>query len=107
TNNGLFLGSAVAYGGAGWRLGFDRFNEHGRNSITLERSLRLDWLPSMADASPNTHPDVMWSAGGEAVRFYGAREFGLSATATYELNRNLVQNKDAFNLRTVFSVRGW
>lgn len=107
TNNGLFLGSAEAYGGSGWRLGLDQFDTRGRRSLILERSLRLDWLPSQATASPDTRPDVMWAAGAEGVRFYGQREFGVSVTTTYELNRNLVQKHDAFNLRTVFSVRGW
>ncbi|MEO7359351.1 MAG: capsule assembly Wzi family protein, partial [Gemmatimonadaceae bacterium] len=107
TNNGLFLGSAEAFGGAGWRLGFDQFRTSGRRSITLERSLRLDWLPSLASASKDARPDVLWSAGAEAVRFRGHREFGLSVLTTYELNRNLVQKNDAFNLRMVLSTRGW
>ena len=107
TNNGLFLGSAEVYGGAAWRLGFDQYRATGRRSLTLERSLRLDWLPSLAAASQETRPDVLWSAGAETVRFRGSREFGLSVLTTYELNRNLVQKHDALNLRLVFSAKGW
>lgn len=107
TNNGLFLGSAEAYGGAAWRAGFDQFDERGRQSFTLDRSLRLDWLPSIDPNISYVRPDVLWSVGSETVRFHAKREFGLSVKATYELNRNLVQKQNGFNLRTVFSARGW
>ncbi len=107
TNNGLFLGSAEAYGGAGFRLGFDRFDTRGRQSLTVERSLRLDWLPGQLTTGKEVQPDVVWAVGGEAVRFKGRREFGLSVSTMIDLNRNLIQNHDVFNLRTAFSVRGW
>lgn len=107
TNNGLFLGSPEVYGGAGFRLGVDQFDTRGRRSLTVERSLRLDWLPGPTIAGLEVQPDVMWTLGGEAVRFKGRREFGVSVTTTIDLNRNLIQNHDVFNLRTTFSVRGW
>lgn len=107
TQNGLFLGSAEAYGGAAWRLGLDQFNASGRRSITIERTMRLDWLLSTRYESQNKRPDILWSLGAETVQFRGKREFGVSLQTTYELNRNLVQGSDGFNLRTVFSARGW
>ena len=107
TNNGLFLGSAEAYGGAGFRLGIDQFDARGRRSLTLERSLRLDWLPGLQATGREVHPDVLWAIGGEALRFKGHREFGVSVTTLLDLNRNLIENHDVFNLRAAFLVRGW
>jgi hypothetical protein len=107
TNNGLLLGSPEAYGGAGWRLGLDQFNEKGRTSFIVERNLRLDWLPATVTVGREIHPDVVWAIGGEALRFKGNREFGLSVTSMLNLNRNIERGHDVFNLRTALTVRGW
>ncbi|MGV3710372.1 MAG: hypothetical protein ACO1Q7_16180 [Gemmatimonas sp.] len=107
TNRGLFLGSAEAYGGAGWRLGFDRYSSRGRHTLTLERSLRLDWLPGLPITARTVQPDVVYGVGAEALRFRGAREYGLSLSGQFNLNRNLVPGNDVFNVRAAFVVRGW
>lgn len=105
TNNGLLLGSPGAYGGAAWRVGLDQFDAGGRSSITLERALRLDWLPT-ASASDLLSPDVVYGLGGEAMRFIGAREASFGATLQFDLNRNLRPGHDVANLRVTMSIRG-
>jgi hypothetical protein len=107
TNRGLFLGSAEAYGGAGWRLGFDQYSTRGRHTLTLDRSLRLDWLPGLPITTRTVQPDVLWGISAETLRFRGTREYGLSLGSQLNLNRNLVTGNDVFNLRAAFVVRGW
>lgn len=107
TNNGLFLGSAQAYGGAAWRLGFDRYHPKGRSSFIIERTLRMDWLPVLNLADRGVRPDVIWAIGAEALRFKGRRELAATVQTGINLNRNIRPNYDVLNLRTTFSVRGW
>ena len=107
TNRGLFLGSPEAYGGAGWRAGYDQFDRRGRTSFTVERALRLDWLPT-AEADGNiVSPDVIFGVGAEAMRLVGAREMTLSLNTMVNLNRNLVRGHDVPNVRLAVSVRGF
>ncbi len=106
TNHGLLLGSPEAYGGAGWRVSVDQFDTRGRTSLSLERSLRLDWLPGSTDAA-QLQPDVLWALRAEAMRFAGDREYTLSIAPMIDLNRNLQPGHDVLNLRVAFSVRGF
>lgn len=106
TLNGLILGSAEAYGGAGWRIGVDEFSPSGRRSIGLERSLRFDWLPTLVPGAPD-HPDVTYGVRAEVVRFKGEREYGVTLIPAIDLNRNLVTHNDVFNLTAAITVRGW
>ena len=107
TVDGLILGSPEAYGGAGWRLGLDDFTPSGSRSITLERSLRFDWLPTLPLNGPMVQPDVIYDVRLALLRFDGNREYGFSLVPAVDLNRNLVSGHDVFNLLAEISVRGW
>ena len=107
TNNGLFLGSPEAYGGAAWRAVMNQFTPAGRTSVAFERSLRLDWLPGTAVIPDATHPDVVWALGFERMRFSGKRDYTFSFTGMLDANRNLVHNNNVFNVRAALTVRGW
>jgi hypothetical protein len=107
THAGLLLGAPEAYGGAAWRTGVDQFMPAGRLSVTLERALRLDWLPGVAQQRNQVTRDVVYAVGAEMVRFVGGAEVGGAATAMVELNRNLVRRNDAPNLRLALWWRGF
>lgn len=107
TVNGLFLGSASAYGGTGWRLATDRYTTQGRRSVVVERRLLKDWLPT-APTTAGRSPEVQYGARYELVRF-GAkgREIGAVAGLNYTLNRNTVSHSDALGLQASVRWRGW
>jgi hypothetical protein len=104
TLNGLILGSPEAYTGAGWRLVLDEFTPGGRRSVSLERFLRLDWLPTQPQSAP-IHPDVLYAVRGEWVRFQRGRELGITVAPALDLNRNMVAGHDVFNLLVALSAR--
>ena len=79
TVNGLFLGSATAYGGAGWRLATDSYTAQGRRSVVVERRLLKDWLP-VAPTAAGRAPEVQYGTRYEALRF-GKKGRELSASA--------------------------
>lgn len=106
TVDGRFLGSAEAYGGAAWRFGVDRYTARGRESIGLERSLRFDWLPTLA-STKGVRPDVIYGLRGEILRFHGRREYGVTLMPAVDLNRNMIVGNDVFNLNAAVTVRGW
>ena len=107
THAGQLLGAPEAYGGAAWRTGVDQFSPAGRVSFTLERALRLDWLPGVTLARNAVPRDVVYGAGAEVVRFVGGMEVGGAVTAMMELNRNLERGNDAPNLRLAAWFRGF
>ncbi len=108
TLNGLILGSPEAYGGAAWRLGIDEFTSRGRRSVSLERSLRLDWLPTEpAAAAGVVHPDVIYAIRAEVLSFRGPRTVGVTLIPAVDLNRNLVAHHDVLNVTAAVSMRGW
>ena len=107
TLNGLILGSAEAYGGAAWRIGYDSFTPEGRRSVTLERSLRFDWLPTATASSGIVHPDVIYDVRADVLRFRGSRDYGITLIPAVDLNRDLVAGHDVFNLTAAVTVRGW
>jgi len=107
THHGMLLGSPEAYGGAAWRTGVDQFTPAGRVSISLERALRLDWLPDTPQQRNQVPRDVVYALGAEMMRFVGGMEVGGAATAMVELNRNLEPGNDAPNLRLSLWVRGF
>jgi hypothetical protein len=106
TVDGLILGSPEAYGGAAWRLGVDDYTPGGRRSISLERAMRFDWLPTRTDSSL-VHPDVIYALRAEVVRFYGSADWGITVIPSIDLNRNLVQGSDLFNVAVALTLRGW
>lgn len=107
TVNGQILGSATAYGGAGWRVARDVYTAAGRQSIVIERRLLRDWLPVAAGADGRA-PEVRYGARVEQLRFRGRnRELGGSVGLSYTLNRNTVPGQDALNLQLGVQWRGW
>lgn len=99
TVNGLLLGSPAAYGGAGWTLGLDDYTPTGRQSFSLERTLRLDWLPNQPPPSEVfVHPDVIYDVRADFLRFKGRHDYGIVVVPAIDLNRNLVAHHDVFNL---------
>jgi hypothetical protein len=106
TVNGLLLGAPDAYGGSGWRIGMDEFTTAGRRSLTFERSLRFDWLPTLGNTTL-VHPDVIYDVRVELLRFRGAREYALTIVPAIDLNRNLVAHNDVWNLMVALTTRGW
>lgn len=102
TVNGLILGSPDAYGGSGWRIGVDDYTASGRRSTTFERSLRLDWLPTLGN-SP--HPDVIYAVRQEWVRFGKKADYGFTIVPAFDFNRNL--GHDTANLAAAITVTGW
>lgn len=107
TVNGLFLGSATAYGGAGWRLATDRYTLRGRQSVVVERRLLKDWLP-VAPTSAGRSPEVQYGSRYEWLRFgTKGRELGAAAGLSYTLNRNTMSHSDALGLQASVRWRGW
>ena len=106
TLNGLLLGSPEAYGGAAWRLGLDEYTPAGRQSVSLERSLRFDWLPTRTDAT-QVRPDVVYAVRLERLRFHGRSDYSFALIPAVDLNRNLVAGRNVFNLTAVITMRGW
>lgn len=107
TINGRFLGSATAYGGAGWRLGRDTYTDKGRRSWVLERQLLKDWLPVAAPAEGRA-PEVRYGLHTEWLRFRPKhRDLGVSAGVSYTLNHNTERGHDAVNVQASVRWRGW
>jgi hypothetical protein len=104
--NGLLLGSPEAYGGAAWRLGYDELIPSGRRTVSIERSLRVDWLPTLASPK-GISPDVLYALRLERLYFRRGMEYGLTLIPALDFNRNLVTGHDAFNLTAAATVRGW
>lgn len=106
TVNGQILGSATAYGGAGWRIARDVYTTAGRRSVVIERRLLRDWLPAAAGPEGRA-PEVRYGVRLEQLRFRsGKRELGGSAGLSYTLNRNTVPGRDALNLQLGLVWRG-
>lgn len=106
TFDGMILGSPEAYGGSGWSFGLDEYTPAGRRSVSLERTLRFDWLPTRPSTT-NVHPDVIYGVRLEMLRFHGRQDYGFTLIPAIDLNRNLVAHHDVPNLTAVVSARGW
>jgi hypothetical protein len=107
TVDGLILGSPEAYGGAAWRLGLDEYSPSGRRSISLERSMRFDWLPTDTTTNTLVHPDVIYALRLELLRFHGNADWRATVIPAIDLNRNLVAGSNVFNLAVGFTFHGW
>ena len=106
TVDGLILGSPEAYGGAAWRVGYDEYSVNGRMSLSLERSLRFDWLPTEPTTGAMPHPDVIYALRADLVRFSGKNDFTVTLIPALDLNRNLVPGNNVFNLTAAVTLRG-
>lgn len=106
TNRGQILGSVLAYGGSGGTVTYERYHEAGRERWSVERQLRLDWLPTLG-SSGTRHAEVMYALRFDVLRFVGAREWGFTVAPAYVLNRNLERGNDLFSLELGLRWRGW
>ncbi len=97
--NGRILGIEEAFTGAGTRVSLDRYDRAGRRTISFSRQVRAAWLGS--------RPDVMLSLRYEQLRFGPSRDLSFTIQPTYELNRDGVVGKSAFNLALGFGVNGF
>jgi len=103
THLGQLLGSPSAYGGSGWTLGLDLYDEEGRWSVSLSRALQTDWS---AIHSKKGIADVIYAVKLEALRFRNNAEWVLAVTPSFNLNRNLVEKNDISNLSLHLSITG-
>ena len=106
THFGQVLGSPTAYGGSGWTLGLDWYNENGRWTVDLSRALQTEFSAIYSGTSGPEVSDVIYALKLEAVRFGDAVEWTTALVPSLNLNRNLVKENDAFNLSLRFSING-
>ncbi len=107
TNRGQLLGSFAAYGGAGASASWERISEQGRRSITLDRTLLLDWLPALGPTGGVPEGEVTYRLRVEELRFRGDAEWAIAVAPQYTLNRNLERGADVLGLELRLRWRGW
>jgi hypothetical protein len=107
TLRGQLLGSPEAFGGSGLRAAVDDYTPSGRLTVGVERSLRFDWLPGLAASPTPVHPDVLYAARVEILRFAGRRDYTLVLVPAVNFNRNLEAGTERINLHASLRVRGW
>jgi len=107
THMGQILGSPTAYGGAGWTLGMDFYDESGRWTVDLFRALQSEFSQIHSGTSGPEISDVIYGLKLEGMQFRDGVEWTLALTPSLNLNRNLVEDNDVFNLAVRFSVRGF
>jgi len=106
THVGQLLSSPVAYGGSGWTMGLDLYHPKGRWTIDLSRSLQSEFSRIYSGTSGPKISDVIYALKVEAVRLYDGVEWATTVTPSFNLNRNLVEENDVFNLALGLSMRG-
>ncbi len=106
THRGQLLGSPAAYGGSAWTLGMDLFHPDGRWSIDLSRTLVTDWLWIHQGTTGPGIADVIYALQLEMVRFARGFEWFASVTPSINLNRNVEEGNDVFNLNVGLGLRG-
>ena len=105
TQVGQILGSPTAYGGSGFTVGGDLYHPRGRWTVELLRMLRLDWYPGYAFEGDGV-ADILYGLRLERLLFRDGADLRLSVAPIWELNRNLVDHRDAFNLNVVLGMQG-
>ena len=106
THAGQLLSSPTAYGGAGWTVGFGLYHEQGRWTVDLSRSLQSEFSRIYSGTGGPQISDVIYALKVEAVRFRDGVEWTIAVTPSLNLNRNLVEENDVFNLTLGLSIRG-
>ena len=106
TQRGQILGSPSAYGGAGWTIGMDLYHTQGRWTVDVSRALQTEFSAIYRGTSGPKISDVIYALKLEAVRFGDGIEWTTSATPSFNLNRNLIEKNDAFNLSLQISMTG-
>ena len=106
TQAGQNLGSPTAYGGAGWTAGVDLYHGQGRWSVDVSRSLQTEFSSVHTGTSGPKFSDVIYALRLEMVRFEDGVEWTTAVSPSFNLNRNLVEENDVFNLALGLSIRG-
>ena len=109
TSQGQILGSPTAFGGTVWTMGVDLYHPLGRWTIDISRALQTEISAIYRGTSGSDGPeisDVIYALKLEAVRFGDDFEWTTSVTPSFNLNRNLVKENDAFNLTLRLSMTG-
>ena len=106
TQYGQILGSPTAYGGSGWTLGLDLYDQDGRTSLDLSRALRTDWLAIHRGTVGPGIADVIYALKLEAVRFRNGYQWTAMFNPSLNLNRNVEEGNDVWNLGLGLSVKG-
>lgn len=106
TQLGQILGSPTAFGGTGWTIGVDLYHAQGRWTIDLSRALQAELSAIHVGTNAPEFSDVIYALKLEAVRFGDGVEWTTSVTPSFNLNRNLVKENDAFNLTLRLSMNG-
>lgn len=106
TLRGQFLGSPTAYGGSGWRVGFDQYDTSGRTTWELRRRLIRDWL---YDQSASQEPVVWYSARAERMHGRGSRfrDLTLGGGLLWALNQDVRDGGDQLQVQLTASWQGW
>lgn len=107
TSRGQILGSPVAAGGAGGTIAWESYSSAGRTSISIERQLRLDWLPALGATGGSPNAETLYGVRYERLRFAGTRDWSLVVAPSRILNRNLIRGNDLWNLELGGRWRGW
>lgn len=107
TSRGQMLGSPIAAGGAGGTIAWESYSPSGRRSISLERQLRLDWLPTLGATGGSANAETLYGVRYERLRFAGSRDWSLVVAPSRVLNRNLIRGNDLWNLELGGRWRGW
>ena len=106
THAGQLLSTPAAYGGSGWTIGLDLYHPQGRWTIDLSRSLESEFSRIYSGTSGPQISDVIYALKVEAVRFRDGVEWTTTVTPSLNLNRNLVEENDVFNLTLRLSMNG-
>ena len=84
----------------------DLYHAQGRWTIDLSRALQAELSAIHVGTNAPEFSDVIYALKLEAVRFGDGVEWTTSVTPSFNLNRNLVKENDAFNLTLRLSMNG-
>jgi hypothetical protein len=106
TQLGQILGSPTAFGGSGWTIGMDHYYNRGRWTADLSRALQTEFSDLHTGTVGPKLADVIYALKLEGIRFQDGVEWKLSITPSLNVNRNLVEGNDVFNLALGLSMKG-
>lgn len=103
TSDGQVLGSVAAFGGGATTVAADRYDAHGRMSLSASRMLRAEFFALGEVSSTAARSDFSHVLTIDGLRFRGRAALTYELTAVFESNRYFM--RDAFNLRASSGVR--
>jgi hypothetical protein len=105
TNRGQMLGAdAGVASGAGFIFALDRFNQSGRSSWTLTRTVRQEDGTFYINGVQNPRSsDVQVSLGAERVHYVSRLELSAGANLVREINRDF--SRSTWNLNAIIGAR--